>query len=222
MNKNISDKVINRLTLYHCILSDFIDKNIEYISSKQIAQLLHIDDSQVRKDINLLNNSGKSRIGYIVKELKTSIEKTLGFKKTKKALIIGAGNLGTAIANYGNFTDYGLKILAIFDNDKNTLWMARCEDESNPPYIIIDLGENAAPENLEVSFYQGKSRTYYYSVYTSTDNVSFAPLMTDKSTTRADGFEKISLNGMNARYIKLVVKGSSFGSWALIEELRVK
>ena len=64
----------------------------------------------------MLNNSGKSRVGYIVKELKIAIEKTLGFKKTKKALIIGAGNLGTAIANYGNFTDYGLKILAIFDN----------------------------------------------------------------------------------------------------------
>jgi redox-sensing transcriptional repressor len=118
MDKKISDKVINRLTLYHCILSDYIDNNIEYISSKQIAQLLHIDDSQVRKDINLLNNSGKSRIGYIVTELKTSIEKTLGFKKTKKALIVGAGNLGTAIANYGNFTSYGLQILAIFDNDK--------------------------------------------------------------------------------------------------------
>lgn len=116
MEKKISDKVINRLTLYHCILTDYINKNIEFISSKQIAELLHIDDSQVRKDINLLNNSGKSRIGYIVKELKISIEKTLGFKKTKKALIIGAGNLGTAIANYGNFTDYGLKILALFDN----------------------------------------------------------------------------------------------------------
>ena len=118
---NISDKVINRLTLYHCILTDFIEKNIEYISSKQIAKLLHMDDSQVRKDLNLLNNSGKSRIGYIVKELKISIEKTLGFKKTKKALIIGAGNLGTAIANYGNFTDYGLQILAIFDNDKEKI-----------------------------------------------------------------------------------------------------
>ena len=121
MEKKISDKVINRLTLYHCILVDFIGKNVEYISSKQIAQLLHIDDSQVRKDINLLNNSGKSRIGYIVKELKISIEKTLGFKKNKKALIIGAGNLGTAIANYGNFTNYGLNILAIFDNDKNKI-----------------------------------------------------------------------------------------------------
>ena len=116
MNNKISDKVINRLTLYHCILSDYFNNDIEFISSKQIAQLLHIDDSQVRKDINLLKNSGKSRVGYIVKELKISIEKTLGFKKTKKAFIIGAGNLGTAIANYGNFTDYGLIILSLFDN----------------------------------------------------------------------------------------------------------
>ncbi len=116
MNKKISDKVINRLTLYHCILSDYINKKIEFISSKQIAQLLNIDDSQVRKDINLLNNSGKNRVGYIVRELKISIEKTLGFKKTKKAFIIGAGNLGTAIANYGNFKDYGLNILSLFDN----------------------------------------------------------------------------------------------------------
>ncbi len=121
MNNKISEKVINRLTLYHCILSDYINKNIEVISSKQIAQLLHIDDSQVRKDINLLNNSGKSRVGYIVKELKSSIEKTLGFKKNKKAFIIGAGNLGSAIANYGNFTAYGLNILALFDNDPNKI-----------------------------------------------------------------------------------------------------
>ena len=117
MEKKISDKVINRLTLYHCILTDYIASNQEFISSKQIAQLLNIDDSQVRKDISMLNNSGKGRVGYIVKELKSSIEKTLGFKKTKNAFIIGAGNLGTALANYDNFTDYGLNIVALFDND---------------------------------------------------------------------------------------------------------
>ncbi len=117
MDKKISEKVINRLTLYHCILQDFIDKKQEYISSKQIATLLRIDDSQVRKDINLLNNSGKSRVGYIVKELKKSIESTLGFRKTKNAYIIGAGNLGMALAKYDNFTSYGLNIINLFDND---------------------------------------------------------------------------------------------------------
>lgn len=121
MDKKISDKVINRLTLYHCILQDFIAKNNEYIASKQIATLLNIDDSQVRKDINMLNNSGKSRVGYDVKELKKSIETTLGFSKTKKAFIIGAGNLGMALAKYDNFTSYGLNIIALFDNDKSKI-----------------------------------------------------------------------------------------------------
>lgn len=118
MDKKISDKVINRLTLYHCILDDYINQNVEFISSKQIAGLLKIDDSQVRKDINLLNNSGKSRVGYIVKELKKSIEVTLGFAKTKNAFIVGAGNLGMALAKYNNFANYGLNIVALFDNDK--------------------------------------------------------------------------------------------------------
>lgn len=121
MEKKVSDKVINRLTLYHCILNDYISNKVEFISSKQIAQLLNIDDSQVRKDISLLNNSGKCRVGYIVKELKVSIESTLGFKKTKKAFIVGAGNLGSALAKYDNFTNYGLNILALFDSDKNKI-----------------------------------------------------------------------------------------------------
>lgn len=148
MNKNISDKVINRLTLYHCILTDFIEKNEEYISSKQIAQLLNIDDSQVRKDINLLNNSGKSRIGYAVKELKTSIENELGFKKTKKAIIIGAGNLGTAIANYGNFSDYGLIIKAIFDNDLNKVGKIINGMEIQNVY---EISPTAKKEDIEIA-----------------------------------------------------------------------
>ena len=117
MDKKISEKVISRLTLYHCILDDYIKNNIEFIASKQISVLLNIDDSQVRKDISLLNNSGKCRVGYIVKELKKSIETTLGFSKTKNAFIIGAGNLGMALAKYDNFTNYGLNIIALFDND---------------------------------------------------------------------------------------------------------
>ncbi len=121
MDKKISDKVINRLTLYHCILDDYINSDIEFISSKQIANLLNVDDSQVRKDISLLNNSGKCRVGYIVKEMKKSIEETLGFAKTKNAFIIGAGNLGMALAKYDNFSNYGLNIVALFDNDKKKI-----------------------------------------------------------------------------------------------------
>lgn len=118
MNRNIPEKVINRLALYHYILQDYLNVGEKYISSAQVASLLNIDDSQVRKDIKMLDNSGKSRIGYDVEELKTSIEKNLGFSKTKKAFIIGAGNLGMALAKYDNFASYGLSIIALFDNDK--------------------------------------------------------------------------------------------------------
>lgn len=148
MTQKISDKVINRLTLYHCILSDYISDNVEFISSKQIAQLLNVDDSQVRKDINLLNNSGKCRVGYIVKELKASIEKTLGFKKTKNAFIIGAGNLGSALAKYDNFTDYGLNIIALFDNDKNKVGL---EVNNKKIFDINTLPKLTKENNIDIA-----------------------------------------------------------------------
>lgn len=121
MNKNLPDKVINRLTLYHGILIDYIEKNIEYISSPQVAELLNIDNTQVRKDIALLNYKGKCKVGYKVDELKSLIEDTLKFKSRKTAVIVGAGNLGSALANYDNFEAYGFEISALFDNSEHKI-----------------------------------------------------------------------------------------------------
>lgn len=117
MSKNIPEKVSNRLTLYHSIMVEYIEDGIDTISSPQIAQRLGIDDSQVRKDFKLLNNPGKCRVGYLVKDLKDSIEKTLGFAHAKDAFIVGSGHLGLALAKYDSFNSYGLNILALFDND---------------------------------------------------------------------------------------------------------
>ena len=114
----ISAFVINRLTLYHFILDELND---ETISSTKIGHLLNIDPSQVRKDLKLLNTSGKCKVGYEVKALKLSIEKTLGFKNTKDAFIVGAGNLGSALAKYNSFKDYGLNVIAMFDNDSKKI-----------------------------------------------------------------------------------------------------
>lgn len=117
MHKILTDKVINRLTLYHSILSDYIEKKIEYISSPQIAELLHVDNTQVRKDIALLGYKGKCKVGYKASELKNQIESALKFKTVKTAVIVGAGNLGMALAKYDNFEAYGFKITSMFDND---------------------------------------------------------------------------------------------------------
>ena len=96
---NIPEKVINRLTMYHFILEDMREDE-NYVSSTKFANLLNIDNSQVRKDLKYIDNQGKCRVGYEVKELKRKIEECLGFKKTKDVFVVGAGNLGSALAKY--------------------------------------------------------------------------------------------------------------------------
>ena len=146
---NIPDKVINRLTLYHYILDGFEkDDTDKFISSSQIADLLNIDDSQVRKDIKYLNNTGKCRVGYNVNELKNAIEKTLGFEKNKSAFIIGAGNLGSALAKFDSFENYGLNVLAMFDNNPlkigNTI-------NNKEVFHISKLGDLVKRLNVEIA-----------------------------------------------------------------------
>ena len=113
---NLSGKVIHRLTLYHCILK-YTLINQERVSSFEIADLLGLDDSQVRKDIALCGVLGYKKQGYATQDLKRAIEKKLGFQERKEVFIIGAGHLGTALANYTDFKDYGIDILCLFDNN---------------------------------------------------------------------------------------------------------
>jgi len=113
---DIPEKVINRLTMYHFILEDMREDE-KYVSSTRFANLLNIDNSQVRKDLKYIDNQGKCRVGYEAKALKHKIEECLGFKKTKDVFIVGAGNLGSALAKYDSFKDYGLNVLAMFDKD---------------------------------------------------------------------------------------------------------
>lgn len=148
MKQKISDKIIGRLTLYHSILQDYAEKDIDIISSPQIAFLLNIDDSQVRKDLNCLNNTGKSRVGYLVKDLTHSIEKTLGISKMKNAVIIGAGNLGKALAKYDNFESYGLHVESLFDNDSKKIGLKVDEKQI---YDISDLKKRVEADNIEIA-----------------------------------------------------------------------
>ena len=147
MNREITEKAISRMTLYHCILTNYLSNGTETISSPQIASLLNIDASQVRKDISLLNNSGKCRVGYRVKDLKEAIERTLGFTKPKNAFIIGAGNLGTALAKYDNFSNYGLNVTALFDTDKNKIGMVI---NDKPVYHIDKFKELAHKMSVDM------------------------------------------------------------------------
>ena len=146
--QTIPEKVLQRLTLYHSLMVEYINRGITTISSPKIAQRLHIDDSQVRKDFKLLNNMGRCKVGYDVALLKDSIEYTLGFQKNKKAFIIGAGHLGVALARFSDFSDYGLNIVALFDKDP-----AKVDLNVNKKKIfhISSLPEAVKKEGVEIA-----------------------------------------------------------------------
>ncbi len=85
------------------------------ISSAKIADMLKLDPVLVRKDIASLGTPGQARIGFDVQEILGRIEKILGLNSRNNAFVVGAGNLGRALANYAGFEGYGLKIVGLFD-----------------------------------------------------------------------------------------------------------
>ena len=100
MKNELSARTINRLTQYHTILREYTKKNIVNITSAQISNFLNIDETQVRKDLKSIACKGKCKVGYVVLELKETIESVLDYNITKKAFVIGAGNLGIAFSKY--------------------------------------------------------------------------------------------------------------------------
>lgn len=103
-----------RLKLYHRLL---LDVEGEYVSSGTIAKLLGIQPEQVRKDLSYLKTMGKPKVGYKVEELKKELDELFGIKRKTAVVIVGAGQLGSALANYQGFAKFGIEIVAIFDND---------------------------------------------------------------------------------------------------------
>lgn len=121
MKSTLSQRTINRLTQYYTILRDYSKKDIKNITSSLISSLLGVDETQVRKDLKMINCKGKCKVGYEVCELKEIIEEVLDYKVIKKAFVIGAGNLGLALSGYSKFCEFGLDIQALFDVDKNKI-----------------------------------------------------------------------------------------------------
>ena len=115
--KKVSEAVIRRLPRYYRHLSQLIEENIDRISSNELAQRMHITASQVRQDLNNFGGFGQQGYGYNVRMLYSEIGNILGLGKELSCVLIGAGNLGHAVANYTNFERRGFKIKGIFDNN---------------------------------------------------------------------------------------------------------
>lgn len=117
-DKKISMAVIRRLPRYFRYLSDLMKHDIKRISSKELSERMHITASQIRQDLNCFGGFGQQGYGYNVEYLYDEISKILGTDKRFSCIILGAGNMGNALANYENFNKRGFDILAIFDVDE--------------------------------------------------------------------------------------------------------
>lgn len=113
--RHISQAVIRRLPRYYRYLGDLLENGVERISSNDLSKKMKVTASQIRQDLNNFGGFGQQGYGYNVKYLYTEIGKILGLEEDHNIIIIGAGNLGQALANYAAFEKRGFILKGIFD-----------------------------------------------------------------------------------------------------------
>ena len=113
--KNVSKAVVSRLPRYYRTLRELADQGTERISSKALAAQMDLTASQIRQDLSCFGGFGQQGYGYHVANLKERIGEILGLHKQYHMIIVGAGNIGRAVANYAGFSREGFNIQAIFD-----------------------------------------------------------------------------------------------------------
>ena len=133
--KEISKAVLKRLPGYLAYLKTVPDSASAYISATSLANALGMGEVQVRKDLAMVSDGGRPKVGYLREGLIDDIEQFLGYDNTTDAVLIGAGKLGQALCGYSGFDDYGLNILAAFDVAPTT----DKTDEGTPIYHLSHL-----------------------------------------------------------------------------------
>jgi redox-sensing transcriptional repressor len=115
-NRKIPPATVKRLPLYlQCL--DQVDSDSVGISSRNLAELAKVNDAQVRRDLSYLGSLGTRGVGYDIKTLRNQIQLELGLVEGWSAIIVGVGNLGSALAHYGGFKDKGFGVVGLFDDD---------------------------------------------------------------------------------------------------------
>ena len=113
----ISDLTTERLSVYLRCLDDLIKSDVETVSSQTLAERYHLNSAQIRKDLACFGEFGVRGVGYVVADLKKNLMRILGLTRNRNVVIVGAGNLGMALADYAGFNREGFSIVALFDSN---------------------------------------------------------------------------------------------------------
>lgn len=118
MSGRIPDATVTRLPLYRRSLIELVNQHVSTVSSEQLAEMAGVNAAKVRKDLSFLGTHGTRGVGYEVHNLLAEIESTLGLHQESVVVIVGMGNLGQALANYGGFRQRGFPVVGLFDADR--------------------------------------------------------------------------------------------------------
>jgi redox-sensing transcriptional repressor len=120
-SEKISELTTNRLSVYLRCLNTLSAAGIKTVSSRAMAEQFNLNSAQIRQDLAYFGEFGVRGVGYFVEELRQHITKILGLDRAHRVGIVGAGNLGTALANYNGFLQSNFEVVALFDNDKEKI-----------------------------------------------------------------------------------------------------
>lgn len=142
----ISELTTNRLSVYLRCLNTLSAAGIKSISSQALAEQFNLNSAQIRKDLGYFGEFGVRGVGYSVEDLRRQITKILGLDRPHHVGIVGAGRLGTALANYRGFSKSNFTVVALFDNDEAKIGRRVGEgkimihDVKNMPRLVGDAG----------------------------------------------------------------------------------
>ena len=159
----ISLQVIRRLPRYYRFLYDLRENGITRISSRELAQRMRLTASQIRQDLNCFGGFGQQGYGYLVDQLYDEIGHILGMDKLTKTILLGVGNLGTAVGNHIEFKARGFNLIGLFDDNPELVGDTRAdmtihstddlEDfcrREKPEMAVLCIPKEAAPRLVEV------------------------------------------------------------------------
>ena len=117
--RHIPEATVARLPVYLRSLAELVDEKIGTVSSERLAEMAGVNAAKVRKDLSYLGSYGTRGVGYDVEYLLFQMSRELGLTHDWPVAIVGAGNLGSALANYGGFTQRGFPVAALVDSDRS-------------------------------------------------------------------------------------------------------
>jgi redox-sensing transcriptional repressor len=146
--RDISELTTGRLSVYLRCLTYLESINQKTVSSHDLAERFHLNSAQIRKDLACFGEFGTRGVGYDVSRLKQHLVRELGIDRTRNAVIVGAGNLGMALADYRGFNSNGFHIVGLLDSDPEKVGRA---SRSGIPVIAFDrLVETIRDQQVEI------------------------------------------------------------------------